>query len=253
MKAWADQLNAAVKQEATPEQRAEWAKRNAADQAAREKHRRDKMAEFSANEVLQEFGERMTDHHRATWDAWGVPAEWQKHLRLGFQPDKIYRGDDGELHHSAAYTIPYFHTGYDFQTMQYRLFEPPTDGDRYRFEQGLGAAYYQAEPNAPIGDQVIICEGAKKAMVVQIYGGQEKLSALAVPSKGTPAGVAEAVAGCGRVYVLLDPDAGFQARKLAKSIGNQARVVTVPVKVDDGIIRHGMTARDLGAYIRQAI
>lgn len=235
LKAWADQLAPAVKQPATNEQRAEWALRNRQEQAAREARRREKLADFTTGELWLELHERLSATHRAQWEAWGVPAEWQDHLRLGFTPDKVYRGADGELHHSAAYTIPYFHTGFEFLTLQYRLSAPPTPTDRYRFEQGLGTTFYQAEPSLPIGDAVVIVEGAKKAMVAAVFG-KAGSTILAVPSKADFGGVAEAVKDCGQVTVLLDPDAEVRARKLAADIGPQARVAVLPGKLDDVIM-----------------
>jgi hypothetical protein len=152
----------------------------------------------------------------------GVPVAWQTYLGIGYEPRKTYRGADGELHESRAYSIPYYHTGWELVTMQYRLFDPPTVTDRYRFHQGLGTAYYDTQPEHPIGERVIICEGAKKAIVTA-------------------------------VYVLLDPDAGQRARKLAGEIGPAARVVSMPVKVDDALVRYGATTADLLAYLRTAV
>lgn len=233
--AWADQLEPAVRQPISAEQRAEWAARNQREAAERTERRREKLAEFTRDELWAELHERLTAEHRSQWAAWGIPAEWQDYLRLGFTPDKLYRGADGELHHSAAFTIPYFHANFSFQTLQYRLFEPPTPTDRYRFEQGLGTTFYQAEPESAVGAQAVIVEGAKKAMVTHIYGGSGA-TVLAVPSKADFGGVAEAVKNCEIVYVLLDPDAGYRARKLTGEIGLSARLATLPGKVDDVIL-----------------
>jgi hypothetical protein len=240
-KGFADQLNTALRQEVSAEQRAEWARRNNAEREAREARRREKLAEFTTGEILAELAERMGAEHRAWWERQGVPEEWQRHLRIGYEPDKVYRGEDGELHHTPAYTLPFYHTGFEFVTLQYRLFEPPTPTDRYRFETGLGTSYYQTEPTHPIGERVIICEGAKKAIVTCVQT-PASYTVLAVPSKADFGGVAEAVKDCERVYVLLDPDAGYRAVKLAKDIGLRARVAELPVKVDDGFLHYGLTA-----------
>lgn len=233
--AWADQLEPAVRQPASVEERARWAERNRREREERAARRQAKLMEFTASELWEALHAKLSAEHRAQWERWGVPAEWQDHLQLGWTPDKTYRGVDGDLHHSTAYTIPYFHTNFEFLTLQYRLSEPPTPTDRYRFEQGLGTTYYQAEPANPIGERAVIVEGAKKAMVAHIYG-QPDAAVLAVPSKADFGGVVEAVKDCEVIYVLLDPDADARARKLAADIGPAARLATLPGKVDDVIL-----------------
>lgn len=219
----------------------------------RAEDRQAKLAQFTTSELWQELHRRLTLDHRAQWAAWGIPEEWQDYLELGFTPDKVYRDSDGELRHTPAYTIPYFHytTGKpQFKTLQYRLFKADNPADRYRFEQGLQASYYMTTPTDPIGDQVVICEGAKKGIVTRIN--LTDYTVLAVPSKGTWAGIVEAVKQCGRVYVILDPDAIANAVKLARSIGPQARIVRLPIKIDDAVIDCGLERETFGNIIRQA-
>lgn len=251
LKAWADQLEPAVRVELTPQEKADFAARNQREREAQAARRREKLAEFSSAELWEEQAERMTATHRQWWVSQGVPVEWQEHLRLGYVPEKVYRGADGLLHTSPAYSIPYFHTGFEFVTLQYRLENPPTPTDRYRFEAGLGTSYYQAQPAAALGEQVIICEGAKKAIVACVNT-PETYTVLGVPSKSDFGGVTEAVKEAATVYILLDPDAGQRAHKLAGLIGAAARVVTLPVKVDDAFVHYRATQTDLLAYLRQA-
>lgn len=224
----------------TDEQR-EFARQRAAQlEEQRESKRREVLARFTSAELWQELHNRLSVEHRAQWAAWGVPDEWQDYLELGFTPDKVYRDSSGELRHTPAYTIPYFHHEpkspqyKSFKTLQYRLFNPERPEDRYRFENNLSASFYMTTPTDPIGDCVVICEGAKKGIVTRIA--LTDYTVLAVPAKGTWGGVVEAVKQCGRVWVLLDPDATVNAVKLARSIGKQARVVRLSLKVDDAAL-----------------
>ena len=238
----------------TDEQRKVAQEHAAEQERIREQHRREMLAKFTTAELWQELNRRLSAEHRAQWERWGVPVDWQDYLELGYTPNKQYRDGDGNLRQSAAYTIPYFH--YDstapqsrkFETMQYRLFDAPDPNDRYRFEYGLQATYYQTVPNEPIGDEVVICEGAKKGIVTRVS--LTNLCVLAVPSKGSWGGIVDAVKPCGRVFVLLDPDANLQAVKLARSIGKHATVVRLNYKVDDLALDYGMTARDFEAALR---
>lgn len=236
LKGFADELNTALRQPVSAEQRAEWVRRNRAADAERARYRETKLAEFTTAELWAELHARLGAAHRQQWRNWGVPDDWQDYLQLGYTPNKTYTGPDGALLTSPAYTIPYFRTGFQFVTMQYRLFDPARPDDRYRFEKGLGTTFYQALPSEPVGDRVLIVEGAKKAMVAHIHGGQDGMTVLAVPSKADFGGIAPAVKECGQVVVLLDPDAELRAHKLAAEIGPQARVAVLPDKVDDFIL-----------------
>ncbi len=251
IKGFADQLNTSLRQPISDEKKREWAQRNAAELAARAKYRAEKLAEFSTVELWAELAARMNAEQRAWWERQGVPIEWQKHLKIGYVPQKNYIGQDGASHTSPAYALPFFHTGFEFVTMQYRLNDVSNPSERYRFEKGLGTAYYQTTPEKQIGPEVIICEGAKKAIVTTVNT-PDNFTVLGVPSKGDFGGVADAVKDCPRVFVLLDPDAGLKARKLAAEIGPHARVVDMPVKVDDGLVLHGMSQAQVLAYLRNA-
>jgi hypothetical protein len=191
----------------------------------------------------------MTASHFAWWESQGVPRDWQDYLRLGFTPDKIYRDSEGALRHSAAYTIPFFHYGFKFVNLQYRLSDPSNAHDRYRFESKLKTTYYMTTPNLPIGEQVVICEGAKKGMVCRIFGGiGDDVTVLAVPSKVDFGGIGEAVKECGQAWIILDPDAWDKPKnapqdwtpppvRLARQVGREARIISLPVKLDDLILQ----------------
>lgn len=210
------------------------------------------LTKYSSEEIWQAYARRMGEEQRAWWRGQGVPDDWQTYLRLGYTEDRAYRvGDD--LCHSPAYTIPYFGQNFSFKTMQYRLCSPVNPDDRYRFEYGLGAAYYMTSPTEPIGDFVLICEGAKKAIVTRLY--MNRMTVLAVPSKSTwkNIGIVDAVKGAGRVYILLDPDASRQAHDLKSAIGKTAKVVSLFAKVDDCFNDYGMTAAQFESYLRQAV
>lgn len=210
------------------------------------------LAKYSSEEIWKAYQRRLGIEQRAWWREQGIPDSWQDYLRLGYTEDRVYRAGD-ELKHSPAYTIPYFGSEWSFKTMQYRLVNPVNPEDRYRFETGLGAHFYMTSPSEPIGDTVIVCEGAKKAIVVRLFA--ERVTVLAVPAKGTwrNTGILEAVKEPGRVYILLDPDAGRQAREMKAAIGKTARVVSLFDKVDDCFLRYGMTANQFAGYLRQAV
>ena len=254
---WIDEIKPALKQrQDSPEweaKRIEWERQRAALATQRQQVLDRKLARFTTEEIWDALARRMTADNRTWWESQGVPQDWQDYLKLGYTPDKIFN-HDGQQMTSPAYTIPYFHESWAFVTMQYRLTNPPNPNDKYRFESGLGAPYYMTRPDVPIGEQAIICEGAKKAIVPTAYT-ETTATVLAVPSKSgwRASGILGAVKDCGRVWVILDPDAERNAYELAEAIGQAARVVTLPVKVDDGLLHYGLDKDALRMAMRQAV
>ena len=219
------------------------------------------LSEYTTEEIWSAFQGHMATENIQWWISQGVPEDWQKYLRLGFTPDKIYYDKSRVLQHSPAYTIPYFHVGFEFRNIQYRLSNAVNPKDRYRFESDLKTTYYMVTPGAEIGDKVIICEGSKKGMVLRICGGfGDTYTVLSIPSKVDFGGIADVVKDCGGVWLIPDPDAWTKPvnaspdwkpspLKLAGMIGRQVRIVRLPIKVDDGLLQFSL---DIKRYMSMA-
>ena len=148
-----------------------------------------------------------------------------------------------------AISIPW-RIGGETTAVQYRFLEGE---DRYRFHPGTAAELWNADELTRRRDSaVLVVEGALKALTV-ISAGID--SVVAVSNKqGAPRVVSEhaaALAGYERVYILLDPDARAEARTCALSIPN-SRIVELPDKVDDWLVRLGMDVGPLLAALRYA-
>ncbi len=215
-----------------------------------------KLLEFTTGEIWEALHRRMVaeEIHKSWWRCSGVPDEWQVYLRLGYTPDKPYKVGDN-ICHSPAYTIPYFHYNATspkdrlFQTLQYRLTDPQCKNDKYRFEYGLSSTYYMVTPTLPIGSKVIVCEGAKKAIVTHLFTGDENITVLGIPSKSDFCDLDKVLAHCERVWVVLDPDACDRAVMLAETMGDQARVIELPVKIDDAFMSGALRKADWRVYL----
>jgi hypothetical protein len=220
-----------------------------AERAARERER-ERLAEFTTAELWQECHRRLGEEQRAWWTAQGIPPDWQNFYQLGYTPDRLFVGDAGPFHR-PAYTIPIFAEGWQAVNTQYRIVDPPPGCGKYRQEPGLPAAAFLSRPDLPLPDSMIVVEGAKKAAVLcarlpkspQIAG---------LPGARSWAGLDERLAECGRVWVMLDPDAREAAYALARSIGPAARVVETPCKPDDWTLRYGATPEHFRAAFRYA-
>ena len=211
-----------------------------AEEAQRIARRKEKLAEWSNKDLQDELHARLTAEHIDLLESWGIPQGVQEYLRIGFTPDKAYYNKERELLHSPAYTFPWFNSGFEFKTMQYRL---TNDTDRrYIFEDGLGGGqhYYMTEPDKPIGDKVIICEGAKKAIVTQFWL-TEGFTVLAASSANTFDAALEATKDCGLRYVIFDPSPkDFYVRKAVMTNPNTTHAVRLPYKIDDGWAKYGL-------------
>lgn len=210
----------------------------AREEAERAEYRKNKLSEFTTAELWAELRDRMTQKDVDWWETQGIPEDIQRYLSIGYKADKMYYDNERNEQHSPAYTIPWFGLNFEFRTMQYRL-NAPNIADRYRFEYGLpggGSCYYMADPSEPIKDRVIICEGAKKAIVTWFHLAQIKdFTVIAAASHNTLTPALEATKDCGQRFLILDPDSKKQAFKAAKEQKN-IKAVYLPMKIDDMVL-----------------
>ena len=200
----------------------------------RAEYRKNKLAEFTTSELWAELRDRMTTEHILWWESQGVPEDIQRFLSIGYKADKMYYDGEHVERHSPAYTIPWFGQNFTFETMQYRLCGEGIT-DRYRFEYGLdggGKHYYMADPSEPIGDKVIICEGAKKAIVTWIWLAPAGYTVIAASSNNTLAPALQATKDCGKRFLILDPGSERKAFTVARDSKN-LKAVFLPDKIDD--------------------
>jgi hypothetical protein len=199
-----------------------------------------RLSQFTTKELWIELNRRMTADNRQWWAARGIHSDWQNFWKLGYRADK------------QAYSIPYFDSTFHPVTIQYRLTHPPRPNDKYRWEYGLRSAPYITRPDMPMTGPVLICEGAIKAMVAHVTGTLGKMQVMAVPSKSDFADIESILEKFSTVYVCLDPDAKDKARELCRNIGNRARIVDLPGKIDDLILDFGLTPHALRMALKYA-
>lgn len=151
---------------------------------------------------------------------------------------------------SASYTIPVI--GYDGElvNIRHRLLSLDANGGKYRpHRAGLGLSLFNALVLKQGLSRVIVTEGEKKVLVAQQSG-------------------FDAVGICGQhnfkrewmawfdsipqVFVALDPNATESAERLAQMFGERARVVDLPAKLDDMIVKYGAGQRDVEGFLRVA-
>jgi len=222
----------------------------AREEAERAEYRKKKLEEFTTAELWAELRDRMTLQHIEWWESQGVPEDIQRYLSIGYKADKMYYDHDKQERHSPAYTIPWFGQNFTFKTLQYRLCADGIE-DRYRFEYGLeggGSHYYMADPSEPLKDRVIICEGAKKAIVTWFHlSDMNNVSTIASAARNTLTPALEATKHCGMRYLILDPDSSRKAFEVARNEKN-VKAIYLPEKIDD-LFLSGHIDRDSFAEI----
>lgn len=149
-----------------------------------------------------------------------------------------------------AISIPWRQSG-ETVAVQYRFLEAVKG--RYQWHPGTASELWNVDELTRRRDSaVLVVEGALKALTV-ISAGIE--SVVAVSNKqGAPRVVGEhatALSGYERVYILLDPDARAESRAAALTIPN-SRIVELPEKVDDWLVRRGMDVGLLLCALRYA-
>lgn len=224
----------------------------AREQAEKEEKRKKKLAEFTNAELWAELRDRMTAEHIEWWESQGVPEDIQRYLSIGFKADKMYYDGDHIERHSPAFTIPWFGFNFEFKTMQYRLIADTPD--RYRFEYGLpggGSCYYMTDPSEPIKDNVVICEGAKKAIVTwfHLLPNFTNWTVIAASSNNTLTPALEATKDCGRRFLILDPGSERKAFAAARDNKN-VRAVYLPEKIDDLFLAGHLDRDGFGRLLR---
>lgn len=243
-----------VKVQYDPQKAAAFAAQQAREEAERIEYRKQKLAEFSTQELWAELRDRMTADHIQWWESQGVPEDIQRYLSIGFKADKMYYDGDKTERHSPAYTIPWFGYNFEFKTMQYRLCAEGIS-DRYRFEYGLsggGSNYYIADPAETMKDKAIICEGAKKAIVTWFHLANFKdFTVIAASSNNTLSPALEATKDCSLRYLILDPGSERKAFIAVKEHKN-LKAVYLPEKIDD-LVLAGHLDRDRFQNILKAL
>jgi hypothetical protein len=197
--------------------------------------------------------DEMDESARERWNQAGIPNDWQDFWKLGYTQEKQFEYD-GVLLARPSLTIPKFDFGWHVRNVDFRLIDPPPGMGKYRPVANIPPAAYISTPNEKcFRDEVFVVEGSKKAMVVSIHTGGDLKQVVGVPSCTSWAGVDKDLNQCGRVWIMMDPDATAWAHKMGKEIGKNARIVEMPHKPDDAILLYGLNSSGLNNLLRQAV
>lgn len=194
---------------------------------------------------------------RLLWEKEGIPTSVQDYFQLGYSPEHTFWKGDTSFQ-SPALTIPYFREEWGRAVnVQYRLLSPIIPNDKYRFTPGLKSGLYFTEPARPKG-KCLLVEGCKKAIVSYINLPTGTInSVVASPSKAVPLSAVDDLDQVEVIYLALDPDTadesdGSTRRAIEILNPERVRIVSLPAKPDDMLVKHHATGQDLWRFIRGA-
>lgn len=253
---WIDELNPALRGEVDENYRLEAERRRSLQEEQDKIKRKHILEKYTTTELWQELHRRMTDENYRWWSEQGVPREWVDFWQFGYEREKTFNLN-GSMFTCPAYTLPKFEFGRRFVNLDYRLIGAPPTAGKYRMIKHLPAAAFISDPTKVdlCEDEIFVVEGSKKAAVVSIRARAKKfLQVIGIPSCNSWAGWDERLRDkCGRVWVIFDPDAGDWAHKFARSVGSNARIVTMPVKPDDAFVQYKMNGTMFDGILKGAV
>jgi len=189
-----------------------------------------------------QYHQALTPAAIAYWESQGIWGDTINRYLLGY-----CRRCPTDRQGRASYTIPVINRGV-LENIRHRIVG--ADKDKYRPQMsGLGLSLFNADVLDGKPDRVIVTEGEKKTIVLDQSGFE------AVGICGKSSFKRKWLAWFDRiphVYVALDPDAIESATKLAALFGGRGRVMVLPAKIDDMIVKYNAGVDEIENYIRWA-
>ena len=186
--------------------------------------------------------DNMTDTARDKWEMRGIPECWQDYWWLGYRENFSY-SHAGNWYTSPSLTIPIFQCkDTEPRQVRHRILSPIDPQDKYRPERaGIEAMPFLCDRDAQLDafDRVIVVEGEIKAAVTYLTLDRPKWQVVGIPGKQSWSKLADELKDRKDTVIMLDPDAKADAVRMARSIGG-AKVVDLPEKIDDMIIKYGL-------------
>ena len=233
-------------------------------EAAEAKRIATRMDIYAQNKIWEYYHDQMRLPQRSIWRESGIPDNFQDMWRLGYT--ESYSGGGFT---SPALTMPYFDVNWEPSSMQYRLLNPPTPNDRYRFMLGMHQKLWLPEPERELKGRCILTEGMKKGAVTFIEvvaeGRNHEYVVVSIPAASPKKGLLDRLSEFDEVVVAIDPDQYKpvrdesdkqlppQVNKIVSGIsGPVVKLAKLPFKADDFFTIYNGTSKGFMNVINQA-
>lgn len=195
------------------------------------------------------------DRARVLWSMRGIPDIYQDLFCFGYDNQHVIGTSQGQWI-TPTLTIPVFELSTrQCLNIRHRLLNPQRPGDKYRPERsGLPTSLWIADPDLVTPARTLVVEGEIKAAVCYITADDPSLQVVGVPGKSISSDfiAAQVTTTDAPVYICYDPDARNKAQDLAATVGSRARIITLPDKIDDMILKHKLDKAWMRQTFRQA-
>jgi len=192
----------------------------------------DALERIKSMDVHLRYHEALTPSAYEYWITQGISPSSMNHYKLGFC-DKCPTAP-----YSSSHTIPVVWRD-ELWNVRHVLTNPNGQG-KYRPQMGgLPITLFNADMLDIGGEECMLVEGEKKAMVVQERTG--------IPTIGTMGKQVflphwtKYFDDYKTVYVAFDPDAYEEGLRVASLLNGKSRLASIPVKPDDFFVLHGGT------------
>jgi len=149
---------------------------------------------------------------------------------------------------SPSFTIPVINRG-KLENIRHRLITPNGTGKYRPHRAELGLSLFNVDLLDQADKRILIVEGEKKSIVAA----QSGFANVGITGKRSfKSEWLDWFAHVGQVYVVLDPDATASAYRLAALFSERGRVVEMPCKIDDAIVKYGASSFDIENFLRLA-
>jgi hypothetical protein len=252
---WIDQLNPRLREPMPPEKALALARER--EESLRREIERAQAAlhELQSTQRWLQYHMQLTGEARRLWAQRGVPDVFQDIWGLGYDPARVITFG-GQKFTTPSLTIPIVEPmTKNVTNIRHRLLNPPNPKDKYRPEMaGLPAPMFVTNPDDPIANRTMIVEGEIKSMVSYITADDPALQVVGVPGKNMPDWMYAKFAEADPIYLCFDPDATKEARTTAARLGKErCRLIELPDKIDDLILRHGLDKAWMRKQLAQAV
>ena len=158
------------------------------------------------------------------------------------------------MHTTPTLTIPVRNLQGEIINIKHRLLEPIPDGTKYRMEYrvGIEPIFMANLEKKNEAESVWIVEGEKKAGITFITLDDPETQMIGLPK--TPSDELLQAIGGKIVYYIPDPDVSprWKKRIYDNMKGRDLRLIELPDKVDDFIIRNDWNKSNLQTVMAQA-
>lgn len=225
-----------------------------AEKAAREleqkiKQAQEALAELRTAQRWVQYHDQLTEAAKQQWLKAGLDQFYIDWWQLGYCEDfTVWYWQQGESisWQSPTLTIPVWSPGWEVGNLKHRLLNPAPDGTKYWPERKhIPSASFYCNPDNSRG-ACLVTEGEKKAMVTFKALDSADIQVVGLPSATPDETLFKSLDGYNPIWINLDPDAWNLPKngkvtpieRAVEMLGRErARVIRLPMKIDDAIIR----------------